>query len=76
MEAITRAELRRIGKAIRAARQGLKVSQEKFAEMADIDRTYISRIELGDVNLSWEITARIARALRVKPSTLLHRAGL
>lgn len=76
MEEWTYLELRRIGKAIRAARNSLGVSQEDFAEMADIHRTYVTRIELGKVNVSWENISRIARALKEKPSVLLARAGL
>lgn len=76
MEAQTRAELRRIGKAIRAARVALGVSQENFAELAGIDRTYVSRIEQGAVNASWDIISRVARALHAKPSVLIARAGV
>lgn len=76
MEDWTYAELRRIGKAVRAARNALKLSQEDFAEVADIHRTYVTRIETGKVNVSWENISRTARALRVKPSELLRSAGL
>lgn len=76
MEDWTYTELRRIGRAIRAARHELGLSQEDFAEMADIHRTYVTRIELGKANVSWENISRIAKALRVKPSTLLLRAGM
>lgn len=72
----TAGELRRLGKAIRAERIERDLSQETFAERADIDRTYISRIERGQQNLSWESVSRIARALKVKPSALISRAGL
>jgi transcriptional regulator with XRE-family HTH domain len=76
MEDWTHTELRRIGRTIRAARHELGVSQEDFAEMADIHRTYVTRIELGKANVSWENISRIAKALRVKPSALLARAGM
>ncbi len=76
MEQTTSAELRRIGRSIRAARLALGVSQESFAELAEIDRTYVSRIELGQVNVSWDSLSRVARALRLKPSALLMSAGL
>lgn len=70
------AELRRIGAAIRAARHETELSQERFAELAGIDRTYVGRIENGQVNLSWQIFSRVARALMVKPSDIIRRAGL
>lgn len=76
MEENTRAELRRLGKTIRAARLTAKLSQEAFAERADIDRTYVGRIENGLVNVSWESLSRIARALRTKPGALITGAGL
>jgi hypothetical protein len=36
----------------------------------------VGQIELGKVNVSWENISRVARALRLKPSELLHAAGL
>lgn len=76
MEDHTRAELKKLGKAIRAARLALGASQETFAEMASIDRTWVSRIEQGQVNMSWESISRMARALKVRPSALIVDAGL
>lgn len=76
MEQTTSAELRQIGKAVRTGRLALGVSQETFAERADIDRTYVSRIELGQVNVSWDLLSRLARALGLKPSVLLAQAGV
>jgi transcriptional regulator with XRE-family HTH domain len=76
MEDWTKPELRRIGNAIRVARHALKLSQEDFAERADIHRTYVGMIELGKVNVSWENISRVARALGVRPSQLIAAAGL
>lgn len=76
MEHSTHAELRRLGAAIRAGRQEMKLSQEDFAERCEIHRTYIGAIERGEPNVSWENISRVARALRVKPSALIARAGL
>lgn len=76
MEDWTQAELRRLGRAIRTLRHEGGLSQETFAERADIHRTYITRIELGRANISWENISRIARAFRIKPSALLQRAGM
>lgn len=69
-------ELQRLGRTIRAARLEMKLSQEDFAERADIHRTYVGQIELGKVNVSWENISRVARALKMKPSELLTTAGL
>ncbi len=76
MEDWAAVELRKLGRTIRAARKEMGMSQEYFAERADIDRTYVSRIEAGQVNLSWENISRIARALKTKPGALLTIAGL
>jgi transcriptional regulator with XRE-family HTH domain len=76
MEDWTHAELKRLGVAVRAARHEMKLSQEDFAERADIHRTYVGQIELGKVNVSWENISRVARALKVRPSELIASAGL
>lgn len=76
MEDDVREDLRRLGKTIRSARERLNLSQEEFAEHCLVHRTYIGQVERGEKNLSWESISRIARALDVKPSALLHRAGL
>lgn len=76
MEDWTRDELKRLGGAIRASRHDLKLSQEDFAERADIHRTYVGQIENGKVNVSWEIISRISRALGVRISELAARAKL
>lgn len=69
-------ELRRIGAVLRAARLEARFSQETLAELASIDRTYVGRIENGRINFTWDTFTRIARALKVKPSDIIRRAGL
>ena len=76
MEDWTQGELQRLGRAIRQARRELKLSQEDFAERADIHRTYVGMIELGKVNVSLENISRVARALGVRVSELVAAAGL
>lgn len=70
------AQLKRLGVAIRAARTALGLSQEKFGEKCDLDRTYIGEIERGEKNVSFQNIARISRALHLKTSALLIRAGI
>ncbi len=62
-----------LGATIRLLRQKRGMSQEKLAEMCDLHRTYISGIERGERNVSLINIVEIARALRVKPSSLLDR---
>ena len=57
--------LRLLGEAIRAQRQAANLSQEKLAELADLSRNYIGEVERGETNISIEVLARIAKALRV-----------
>ncbi len=76
MEEKHRAELRKLARAIRAARQDAELSQEKLAELADVDRVYIGRIENGAVNVTWHTLSRIARALKLRPGALVARAGV
>lgn len=72
----THAERRRIGLSVRKARLALGLSQERLAEKADLHMSYVSRMELGKVNISWRVLSQCARALRVRPSALLIEAGL
>ncbi|MBN2563890.1 MAG: helix-turn-helix transcriptional regulator [Phycisphaerae bacterium] len=63
------------GKAVRKFRDGLGVSQEELAELADLHRTYISDIERGDRNISLVNIVRLAQALKVTPGDLLGPLG-
>ena len=65
---------RSFGRAIRQARESLGLSQEDFAEHADVHRTYISSVELGKVSVGIEIANDLASALGLKLSELVRRA--
>ena len=62
------------GRAIRGRRESLKLSQEDFAERANVHRTYISSVELGKVSVGIEIAGALASALGMKLSELVRRA--
>lgn len=62
------------GRAIRRQRERLGLSQEKFAEYADVHRTYISSIELGKVSVGIEVANSLATALGLKLSELVRRS--
>ncbi|MGM0946217.1 MAG: helix-turn-helix domain-containing protein [Bacteroidota bacterium] len=51
------------GKKVREIRKGRGVSQESLADLAGLDRTYISDIENGKRNVSIETIFKIAKAL-------------
>lgn len=61
------------GRVLRQVREEKKLTQEKLAELADVDRTYIYRLETGKRSPSLSIIIRIAKALKVSPGTLLDR---
>jgi transcriptional regulator with XRE-family HTH domain len=53
----------RFGKAVRKRRHKLGVSQEEFADICGLDRTYIGGIERGERNVALVNIQRIAKAL-------------
>lgn len=59
------------GKNVREVRQQRKLTQEKLAFEAEIDLTYVGRIEKGKVNPSLLVMGRIASALSVPLTKLL-----
>lgn len=69
-------ELRKLGDAVRRGRKNLALSQEDFAELCDLHRTYVGQIERGEKNVSFINILRFAKALRLKPSVLFDSAGL
>lgn len=63
----------RFGRALRQRRNKLGVSQEAFADMCELDRTYIGGIERGERNVSLVNIEKIAKTLRVSISELFRR---
>jgi transcriptional regulator with XRE-family HTH domain len=47
------------------------ISQEKFAEMAELHRNYVGLLERGLQSPSLNTMCRLAHALKVKPYELL-----
>lgn len=62
--------LRKFGSRLRHLRLQRNLSQERLAEEAGLDRTYIGGIERGERNPSLRNINRIARALNVTISEL------
>lgn len=60
-----------LGRNVRAARRSTGLSQERFAAVAGLDRTYIGGIERGERNVAVINILRIAVALRIEPGGLL-----
>jgi transcriptional regulator with XRE-family HTH domain len=70
----TRFSRKSFGRAVRSEREKLGLSQEDFAERANVHRTYISSIELGKVSVGIEVASSLAVALGMKFSDLIRRA--
>lgn len=58
------------GQTVRKVRLSKSISQEKFADMCDLHRTYISDIELGKRNISLENIGKMADAFGMNISEL------
>lgn len=58
------------GKRVRDLRNDRSLSQEKLADLAGLHRTYIGAIERGEQNVSVDNISKIAKALKIKTSTL------
>ena len=54
------------GENLRKYRTDKKISQEKFAEMCNLHRTYISDIERGQRSISLNNIQKIADALEIE----------
>ena len=65
---------RGLAQSVKLLRKELGLSQEDLADLADlaeIDRTYASQIELGVANPSLEVLYRVARSLELELPLLL-----
>lgn len=58
------------GQAIRKLRMEQGISQEKFADLCNLHRTYISDIERGVRNISLENIDKMAIALNIRISDI------
>jgi len=65
---------RSFGRTVRREREKQGLSQEAFAERADVHRTYISSIELGKVSVGLEVANHLAIALGMRLSELVRRS--
>lgn len=61
----------KFGAQVRAARKSKNISQDQFALLAGIDRSYMGRIERGEINVTLEKVYQIAKALDCEVELLL-----
>lgn len=59
------------GQLVRKYRKEKNMSQEQLALLCNMDRSYLGRIERGEVNLTLEKIYDLARNLKVLPTQLL-----
>ncbi|MBI2579371.1 MAG: helix-turn-helix transcriptional regulator [Candidatus Aenigmarchaeota archaeon] len=64
---------RKFGVVLRQLRLGRKLSQEALAFEASLDRTFISMLERGTRQPTLETIFRLAKVLRVDPSSIVRR---
>ncbi|SGY88083.1 Putative uncharacterized protein [Moritella viscosa] len=60
-----------VGLKIKVRRKEIGISQDKLALLADIDRSYVGRIERGEVNITLEKLYEIAEVLDCDAKELL-----
>jgi transcriptional regulator with XRE-family HTH domain len=61
-----------VGRNIRDARERMGLSQEAFADLCQIHRTYIGSVERGERNITLDTLARIANAAGTTAIALLQ----
>ena len=60
------------GARVRKLREASGLSQERFAQVCGLHRTYVGSIERGERNVALLNLVRIAEALEVDPSRLIR----
>lgn len=58
---------------LRRLRLKAELSQEALADLAEIDRTYVSALERGVYSASLDTIEKLAQALAIPPEKLLER---
>ena len=57
--------IKKLGQKIRIERQERKMSQEKLAELADLNRNFVGMIERGETNLTVKKLENIANVFDI-----------
>lgn len=63
---------RAVGRNLRRYRQERGLSQEAFADLVGVHRTYMGGLERGERNLTLRSLERLAEVLKVEPLELLR----
>jgi transcriptional regulator with XRE-family HTH domain len=65
-----------LGAAIRRIRLSKDISQERLALMAEVDRSYVGRVERGDNNVAILTLSKLTEAMGITLAKLMHEAKL
>jgi transcriptional regulator with XRE-family HTH domain len=63
------------GRNIKAARAKRRMNQEELCDLANIDRSYLSKIENGNCNATLEKVYKLAQALQCPLVEILPSVG-
>ncbi|HNU47184.1 MAG TPA: helix-turn-helix transcriptional regulator [Bacteroidia bacterium] len=66
-----KANLKKMGNHIKRLREAKKLSLRELSYACDIDNSKISKIEKGQVNITFTTILQLAKALEIEPSQLL-----
>lgn len=64
-------ELMALAQQIKAVRKAANISQEQLALVANVDRSFISRLERGIANPSYLMLRQVAKALEISLKDLI-----
>lgn len=59
-----------LGRRVRARRKALGLAQDELALVADMDRSYVGRVERGEQNISFSLLCRLCVALQCDVAAL------
>jgi transcriptional regulator with XRE-family HTH domain len=71
-----RTSAQRIGDALRKRRESLGVSQERYADLINVHRTYYSGIERGEHNLTMKSIEKVCEGMKVHVWEVLRDADV
>lgn len=63
--------IKKFGERLRAVRTEKGISQDALSRLSDIDRSYVGRMDRGEVNITLDKLYSLAKALNCKPADLL-----
>jgi transcriptional regulator with XRE-family HTH domain len=66
-----KANLKKLGAQIKRLREAKKLSLRELSYACDIDNSKISKIEKGQINITFTTMLQLAKALETEPSELL-----